>query len=214
MLDQPASPLFTRRMIRRYLDRAVAPEVIEAVLAAAVRAPSPHNRQPWRFAVLRGEARIRLATVMGAQLRHDLLVDGVAVEVIERDAQRSYQRITSAPVSILACLSMADMDVYPDDRRNAHERWMAGQAVAAASQNILLRATELGLGACWMCAPLFCQGAVRAALALPNDWEAQALITLGHPADTGRERERKPMSEIVQWRDEWKQNEEHRTHDS
>lgn len=97
---------------------------------------------------------------------------------------------------------MADMDVYPDARRNAHERWMAGQAVAAACQNILLHATELGLGACWMCAPLFCQTAVRDALALPTDWEAQALITLGHPADAGRERERKPLSEIVQWREE------------
>lgn len=202
MSNHTTSPLFARRMIRRYLDRAVAPEMIEAVLAAAVRAPSPHNRQPWRFVVLRDGARVRLATVMGAQLRRDLLADGIAVDVIDHDAQRSYQRITTAPVSILACLSMADMDVYPDARRNAHERWMAGQAVAAACQNILLHATELGLGACWMCAPLFCQTAVRDALALPTDWEAQALITLGHPADAGRERERKPLSEIVQWREE------------
>ncbi len=194
------SPVFRRRMIRRYLDQPVARELIDDLLAAAVRAPSPHNRQPWRFALLMGDARFTLAQTMGTQLRHDLMTDGVASDLIEKDAQRSYQRITSAPVGILACLSMVDMDIYPDDRRNANERWMAGQAVAAACQNILLRATELGLGACWMCAPLFCQETVRTALMLPVDWEAQAFITIGYAADTGRARERKPIDAITLWR--------------
>lgn len=187
-------------MIRHFQDRPVARTLVDELLAAAVRAPSPHNRQPWRFAVLMGEARITLATAMGMQLRHDLAQDGVATELIEKDAQRSFQRITSAPVGILACLSMTDMDVYPDERRNTHERWMAGQAVAAACQNILLHATELGLGACWMCAPLFCQQTVRTALVLPMDWEAQALITIGYAADEGRERARKPVEDLSVWR--------------
>jgi nitroreductase len=89
------------------------------------------------------------------------------------------------------------MDIYPDARRNRAEHWMAGQAVAAAVQNMLIRATELGLGACWMCAPLFCPQAVCDILHLPPDWEPQALITLGHPADTGKDRPRKPLGEIT-----------------
>lgn len=190
-----------RRMIRRYTEQPLAREAIDAVLAAAIRAPSPHNRQPWRFAVVTGPARERLASAMGGRLRRDLAADGVAADAIERDAARSHQRITGAPACIVACLSMRDMDRYPDARRNAAERWMAAQAVAAACQNMLLCATGLGLGACWMCAPLFCPDAVVAALDLPVDWEPQALITLGHPADAGRARERMPAAGVTVWRE-------------
>ncbi|MFC1463334.1 MAG: nitroreductase family protein [Candidatus Brachytrichaceae bacterium NZ_4S206] len=190
-----------RRMIRRYTDRPVPRDVVVALLEAATRAPSPHNRQPWRFAVLTGDARARLAAAMGARLREDLARDGVAPELIARDVSRSYQRIMSAPVCILACMTLRDMDAYPDDRRNAAERWMAGQAVAAAIQNILLAATDLGLGACWMCAPLFCPETVVQTLGLPEDWQPQALITLGYPADAGKRRDRRPVDEVTIWLD-------------
>ena len=191
--------IFQRRMIRRYTSQPIARETIHAILDAATRAPSPHNRQPWRFAVVTGTARERLAVAMGDQLRRDLTRDGIAADVIEKDAARSHARITGAQACIVACLTLRDMDVYPDARRNEAEKWMAVQAVAAACQNMLLAATSLGLGACWMCAPLFCQDVVRSALALPGDWEPQALITLGTPADAGRERERKPVDEVTMW---------------
>ncbi len=191
------SVIYRRRMIRRYTAEPVAPQTIGALLDAATRAPSPHNRQPWRFAVVSGAMRQVLARVMGDQLRADLSRDGVAAELIAADVEHSYQRITGAPISILACLSMRDMDRYPDDRRNEAEHWMAVQATSAATQNILLRATEFGLGACWMCAPLFCQRAVVQALKLPDEWEPQALITVGYPADSGRNRPRIPWQDVT-----------------
>lgn len=191
-----------RQMIRRYTDQPVSEETISLLIEAATRAPSPHNRQPWRFVVVRGDARARLAQAMGSRLREDLTRDGMPPELIEKDAARAYQRISAAPALILACLSMADMDVYPDARRNQAEHWMAGQAVAAAIQNMLLAATELGLGACWMCAPLFCPGVVIETLNLPEDWQPQALITLGWPApgEPARRRERHPWERMTLWR--------------
>lgn len=194
------SALFRRRSIRAYAPHPVPSALIRAVLEAAIRAPSPHNRQPWRFVVLGATARAQLATAMAAQLRRDRERDGDPPEQIERDAARSVQRITGAGAAILVCMTLRDMDVYPDARRNAAERWMAGQGVAAAIQNLLLRATELGLGASWMCAPLFCPDVVRAVLALPSDWEPQALITLGFPAEAGRERPRRSVDEVTCWR--------------
>lgn len=192
--------IHARRMIRRYTDQPIARETVERLIDAAIRAPSPHNRQPWRFVVVTGDARARLATAMGAQLRAELRRDGVPADVIEKDVAQSRGRITSAQACVVACLSMRDMDVYPDVRRNTAERWMAVQAVAAACQNILLAATDLGLGACWMCAPLFCPEVVRTTLALSEDWEPQAMITLGYPADGGRERERKSIDDVCLWR--------------
>ncbi|MEO0597585.1 MAG: nitroreductase family protein, partial [Chloroflexota bacterium] len=151
-----------RRSLRRYEQRPVDEALIEQVLEAGTWAPSAHNRQPWRFAVLQAfESKERLALAMGARLRADLSADYVPDAIIEKEVSRSYERLTAAPVLIVVCLSMADMDVYSDDVRNRNEWIMAIQSTAMAGQNILLAAHSLGLAACWQCAPLFCQDIVR-----------------------------------------------------
>lgn len=190
-----------RRSIRRYTASPVSPALIERLLTVAAWAPSAHNRQPWRFAVIQSDSiKTKLATAMGDRLRADRLADGDPAEAVQADAARSRGRITSSPVVIAACLSMADMDHYPDRRRKKAEYLMAAQSTAMAVQNLLLTARAEGLGACWMCAPLFCPDDVKAALDLPADWEPQALITLGYPADDGRPASRKRLDEVVIWR--------------
>jgi F420 biosynthesis protein FbiB-like protein len=188
-----------RRSIRRYEDRLVDRDVLERLLEAARWAPSAHNRQPWRFAVIINVARReRLAHAMGQRFRVDLARDGMPETQIERQVQRSYERITRAPVVILLCLSMLDMDQYPDERRQSAERVMAMQSVSLAAQNLLLAAHAEGLGACWMCAPLFCPAEVRTELELPDDWEPQALFTIGYPAEQ-RTASRDPIETKTIW---------------
>jgi len=190
----------TRRSIRRYEARPVPPALVDQLLAAAIWAPSAHNRQPWRFVVIDGDAtKQRLAAAMGARLRQDLTADGAPPEVIARDADRSYTRITGAPLLLLVCLTMADMDAYPDARRAANEAHMAAQSAAMAGQNLLLAAHALGLGACWLCAPLFCPDVVRQTLALPGEWQPQGLITAGYPAEA-KEKTRHPLGTRVLYR--------------
>jgi len=188
-----------RRSIRRYRAQPLQPGVIDRLIDAARFAPSAHNRQPWRFAVVQEPERKKaLATAMGARLRADRLADGDEPAAIERDVARSHARITAAPAVIVACCTLADMDRYPDVRRAEAERLMAVQSTAMAAQNLLLLAHAQGLGACWMCAPLFCPDTVKGVLELPADWQPQALITLGYPATPGRRRERRAIAEIVQ----------------
>lgn len=192
--------ILERRSIRRYRPEPVPRTLIETLLTAAIWAPSAHNRQPARFAVIDTQSRKeRLASAMGARLWRDLEADHAPREVIEKDVSRSYARITSAPVLVALCLSMVDMDVYPDEKRSQNEYLMAVQSVAMAGQNLLLAAHDAGLGACWMCAPLFCPDVVRDALELPHDWQPQALITMGYPAET-RDKTRKPLETSVVWR--------------
>lgn len=187
----------TRRSIRRYRAEPVPSGLVNELLEAARWAPSAHNRQPWRFAVIRGvETKRALARAMGAQLRADLERDGARPETIEADASRSYARITGAPVVIVVSLSMREMDSYPDERRQQAERTMAVQSVAMAVQNMLLAAHARGLGACWMCAPLFVPAIVRAALGLADDWEPQALVTLGFPAEE-KTKARRPLEDVA-----------------
>jgi len=188
-----------RRSIRRYARRPVERAAVERVLAAATWAPSAHNRQPWRFAVIDDDAlQARLADAMSAALRADLAADGLSPDQIEAQASRRRERLTRAPVLILLCVTMADMDAYSDAKRSHAERTMATQSAALAGQNLLLAAQAEGLGACWLCAPLFCPDVVRAVLALPGDWEPQAFISLGWPAETPH-KERAPLESRVEF---------------
>jgi len=176
--------LRSRRSIRRYTDRPVLPAVIDQLLEAATRAPSSHNSQPWRFVVITtASVKAELADRMGERLRADRLRAADRVETIDRDVSRSRDRITSAPAIIVVCLSTIGLDDH-------HERLMAIQSVAASIQSLLLAAHEAGLGTCWMAAPLYCPDVVREVLRSPSDWDAQALITIGYPADEGKRRER------------------------
>ena len=189
----------SRRAIRRYQDRPVSREVIERLLKTALWSPSAHNRQPWRFTVLTDiDVKERLAQVMGERLYQDRLIDGDPVEDIERDVARSRTRITGAPVVIVVFLSMSDMDSYSDVRRSRAEHTMAVQSVAMAAQSLWLLAHDEGLGACWLCAPLFVPDLVRDLLSLPYDWEAQGLMTLGWPAEK-RSKTRRPWQDSVRF---------------
>jgi coenzyme F420-0:L-glutamate ligase/coenzyme F420-1:gamma-L-glutamate ligase len=192
--------IHTRRSIRRFEPHSVPQEVLLRLLEAATWAPSAHNRQPWRFVVLPGDAaRRRLADAMAARLEADLRADGVPEDAIAADTGRSRRRLTGAGALIVVCLTMADMDDYPDARRRSFEHTMAVQGVAMAAQNLLLAAHAEGLGAVWMCAPLFCQDTVRAALDLPPDFEPQGVIALGYPAEE-REKGREPLETRVVFR--------------
>jgi len=193
--------LRSRRSIRRFTDETVPVELVRRLIEAACQAPSAHNRRPWRFAVLSGESeKEALAEQMGEKLRAARQADGDAADAIEADAARSYQRITSAAVVVVVCLTMEAMDVYPDEARTKAEYMMAVQSVAMAGMNFLLAAHAEGLGACWLCAPLFAPDAARRSLDLPETWEPQGLILLGYAAEQGRSRERMPLEAVSLWR--------------
>ncbi len=192
--------LRARRSVRRFLPQSVPKEVLEKVLEAATWAPSAHNRQPWRFVVLTSlEAKTTLAEAMGVEFRRDLHADGLSEVEIEAQVERSRQRILEAPLDIILCLDTQVGDVYPDARRQQAEFLMGVQGVAMAGENLLLAAHDEGLGGVWVCAPLFAQRSVQAALGLPNEWRPLGLLLLGYPARVPQMRPRRPITEITRF---------------
>jgi F420 biosynthesis protein FbiB-like protein len=186
-----------RRSVRRYQAEPVPADVLQRILEAATWAPSAHNRQPWRFVVLTEPSRREaLARRMGELLRAARTADADDAADIEADVSRSYTRIAGAAAAIAVFLTLEDMDTYPDARRSHAEELMAVQGAAMATQNLLIAAHAEGLGACWMCAPLFCQEEVGAALGVPAHWQAQALITIGYPASKGKPATRRPVADV------------------
>lgn len=196
--DTLAKLIQNRRSVRKYLHRPVPPEYVERILESARWAPSPHGRQPWRFAVITSQQiKLQLAEAMGTTWRQNLQMDGQNTEIVNIRLEKSRQRILNAPVIIIPCLYLEDLDPYPDQRRRADEKTMAIQSIGAAIQNMLLMAYDLGLDAGWMCAPLFCPEIVCEVLDLDILLIPQALITLGYAAEDPKRRERLPLSSLI-----------------
>jgi coenzyme F420-0:L-glutamate ligase / coenzyme F420-1:gamma-L-glutamate ligase len=188
----------SRRSIRRFKTEPVPEDTLTRVLESATWAPSAHNRQPWRFVVLRSpDAKTRLMDAMEARFRADLTRDGLSTEEINTRINRSRTRIEGAPIAIVLCLDPGNLDSYPDPVRQRAELQMGEQSVALAGGTLLLAAHAEGLGGVWICAPLFAPEAVQTALLLPQTWQPQGLILLGYPAESPEPRLRKCLGEVV-----------------
>lgn len=191
----------TRRSIRKFTGQPIDRVILARLLEAACRAPSAHNRQPWRFVVLQArDIRQQLGRAMAELFRADLARDGLPTDDIQRIVARGQNRMLGASAVVMLFLCMEDMDRYPDVGRQTGEHTMAIQSVALAGGQLLMAAHAEGLGACWVCSPLFTPAVVRQVLGLPSSWEAQGMIALGYPAEQGKERNRKLQDEVVLWR--------------
>ncbi len=189
--------LRSRRSIRRFKPDPVPDSVIENILTTATFAPSAHNRQPWRFCVVTDvSVKQKLADAMAIEFKHDLEQDQLPPTEIQKRTKRSRKRITAAPVLVILCLDMSEMDVYPDKKRKQAEFRMAMQSVANAGMQLMLAAHAEGLGSVWVCSPLFVQETIQSVLNLPKTWEPQAMFFVGYPDVIPDVRERKMLDEI------------------
>lgn len=190
--------LRSRRSIRRFKPIAVDHSVLNRIIETAIHAPSAHNRQPWRFAVLtHPQPKIRLSEFLTADFRRDLAADQLGEAEIEARLNLSKNRIQNAPVVIVLCMDASEMDVYPDEKRASAERIMAIQSTAAAGLQLQLAAHAEGLGSVWTCGPLFSPQTVRSALNLPECWEPQAMFFIGYPDKSSHPKELKPLKNVI-----------------
>ncbi len=163
--------IFGRRSIRKYQPKDVEDEKIREILEAAIWAPSAGNTQTWRFYVVKNP------------------------EIREKLMRASYmqKQITEAPVSIVVTFDMDEMDKFYG-RRGVELYGI--QDTAAAIQNMLLRAYDLGLGTCWIGA--FDDGEVSSILKIPATERPVAIITAGYPAENPSST-RKPLKDVVRF---------------
>lgn len=149
--------IMTRTSVRAYEDRPVEDEKVEAMLRAAMAAPSAGNKQPWKFVVIKDKNTLN-----------------------EISANLSTMKMAKdAPLAIVVC---GDLDnTFPDDGR---DYWV--EDTSAATENLLLAAHGLGLGAVW-CGIYPVKERVsflKELLHLPGNIVPLNVIPIGYPADT------------------------------
>ena len=181
-----------RRSIRKFKDAPVPREMIERVLSEAVLAPSAKNRQPWRFVVLQGAARLKLARLME---------EGAAFVEARGDSSgscRSSARIVAqAPVTIL----VFNPEYHHEGVIFDHVTYNAPdiQSIGGMVQTMLLAAEDLGLGTLWICDILYAYPLIREWL--KRDEEMVTAVSLGYADISPDARPRTPWQEITEWRD-------------
>ncbi len=162
--------IFDRRSIRRFIDRPVEEEKIAKILDAGRWAPSVGNLQEWRFIIVKDKKRI--VTISEAALGQYWMNRAYAIIVVLTNDRR----VTSS---------------Y--GRRGA-ELYIK-QDAAAATQNILLAAHSLGLGACWVGS--FDDSSLRRILKIPDEISVHALIPIGYPAEKPNAPHRLNLDHII-----------------
>jgi len=166
---------------------------LREILETATFAPSAHGLQPWRFAVIDAPAaRSRLGTALTNQMRRDMQAENAPEAEISSRVERSLRRISTAPSIILLCRDTEAVRIQAET-----EDLMGLQSVAMAGLQLMLAAHAHGLGANWICWPLYAQGETIRALNLPATWEPQGMVFLGYPAETPKEKVLKPLDEII-----------------
>ena len=164
----------SRNSVRSYDPTVdVPPEAVDRLLAAAIRAPSAGNRQPWHFYVVRDLALRR----------------GLAAAAYDQAF------ISQAPVVIVVC---ADAEQSAERYRRRGRELYCLQDTAAATEHILLGAVALGLGSCWVGA--FDEDWASRVLGLPQHHRPVAILPIGKPAHEPAMRAgRQPLDTVVSY---------------
>jgi len=133
MTDDLHTFLRSRRSIRHFLAEPVPVDVLQRILTTATYAPSAHNKQPWRFIVLiNSESRSRLIAAITDKFRRDMTADGTPETEIQWRIERTTRRTSEAPVIIVLCHDVAQVNPQRDTARQQAELTMGIQSVALA----------------------------------------------------------------------------------
>lgn len=204
MTDQPTPEslpglyegLVSTRAIRRYRPDDIAEDDLNEILFAATRAPSGHNRQPFRFVVVRrtpetAELRgvlTRAFQAAWAGNREDPPADDTSRPArMARTMGHFVDHVGDAPVIVFACLRERGR---PNDLYD-------GASVYPACQNLLLAARSLGYGGVMSTWHLYAVEELTALLGLPDDVTIAATIPLGRPVGRHGPVRRLPLGDLV-----------------
>ena len=159
-----------RKSIRAFKKQDVPEEIVEKLIDAATWAPSAGNIQPWEFVIVRKPA--------------------IKKKLAQAALNQTF--IEEVPVVIVVCANEKRSSMGYDLRGKT---LYCIQDTAAATQNILLTAYSLGLGACWIGA--FNEDEAKKVMNAPEEIRPVAIIPVGYANEAPSQRDRRPLSRIM-----------------
>jgi F420 biosynthesis protein FbiB-like protein len=203
--------LSMRRSVRAFTPTPVPRDVLERLLQAAVTAPSPTNRQPWRFAVVtRASLRQRITEAVRTRAEE---MKAIIRQGHHAEDFGKYGDFFHEPLSTAAAIIVPQYRVYPDlianlvasgggDPTKFHTA-ASMQAelcsTSAAVMALLQQALAEGLGACWMSGPMIARDALQGLLDIREPWRMVGAVAVGYPDERPAKQPRKPLAQVVTW---------------
>lgn len=184
------SAIEKRRSIRNFKPDPIPDDILMDILTAGSKAPSGKNRQPWKFGILKGDAKNEAITIMGKTVGN-LVNEGVDVG----SSEETLRAMTEAAAIVFVfdwngthpwCDKTADQKDY---------ELVDVQSIGAAIQNMLLAATELGVGSLWICDIFYAYEEL--CTYFKKDWLMVAAIAFGYTDAVPEPRPRKSIDEVV-----------------
>jgi len=197
-----AEAIRARRSIRKYTGQPLADETVRELLEAARLAPSSVNSQPWRFKVVRDRQEIEwIATTGSKGQRWAATAGAIFLCCVDTSGFVAESRATYKYLKDSGAL-VPEMEPGLDDlmERMAQLprdalRWAGAINTSIAMTMMLLRATELGLGSCWM--GMYDENAVKQRFDVPEELDLVAMLAVGAPDEAPAPRPRKTLEEIL-----------------
>ena len=181
---RPIDLLLTRRSVLANLMRGPGPddEDLREILEAGMRVPDHGRLTPWRFLVIRGEARYALGAMIAKAFRRD------NPEAEDARVELERKRLARAPVVVAVVSKVQKEHKIPE--------WEQVLSAGAACQNLLVAALSLGYAAQWLTEWYAYEPLVDEALGLAGDDRVAGFVYLGH-ADAPGERVRPEFDDVV-----------------
>jgi len=156
-LNEALQTIITRRSVRKYIDQPICEDKVQWMLRAAMNAPSAGNEQPWEFLVITDKYKLRRVP----------------------EFHPYSKMLTGATLAILVVADPSKVK-YEEELR---QLWI--QDCSAATQNILLSAHALDLGAVWLAVypdPPRLNG-MRKLFGIPEELVPFSIVSLGYPVE-------------------------------
>jgi nitroreductase len=185
------SAINKRTSVRHFRPDPVPRTVIEQLLECAVRAPNHKLTEPWRFAVLTGLARDRLAEIR-AQHRLKRFSDPSSKDA-QAGADKVRRESLQVPVYIVVMAA-----VNPDDITREEDY----AATMMATANLMIAAESLGLGTYLKSGGVMQDLGLIELAGVPEKFRVVGILSLGYPAEQEQPRRRRAASELTTWVDQ------------
>ena len=158
--------IITRRSVRSFIKRTVPPDLIAEILDSGSKAPSASNGRPWEFIIVKDQKVKDRIGYLGARSLYERKRRKL------KQAEERFAMIAEAPVYIVVACNTKKSPIF----------WVHDGS--AATQNILLAAHSMGLGAVWLGAPVALakhQNEIKKMLKLPRHVKIASIVALGYP---------------------------------
>lgn len=194
------SAIYDRRSIRKFTDKPISKEDITEIIQSGLKAPSSKNRQPWKYIVIQGNSKSEMLKVFRQGIAREENDSALLPQSRQHIAAAKYtvDIMEEVPIIVFVVNTLGKSitaEFTPEER--IYEICNI-QSIGASIQNMLLAATEKGIGSLWICDIYFAYSEL--CKWLDCDGQLVAAIAFGYPNEFPKERPRKKLDDAVAWK--------------